>query len=141
MSDGFPRGWYPGTSRPLPPVDEPRPENDQAVEVDWDARPYRKQVNGKEVEFFTIGAVATALHKSAVTIRLWTRQGHLPPARYRMPKKGTTEGRRLYTRDQVEAVVTIARDHGILDGDRVEWSRHPTFAAEVREAWNALPPL
>lgn len=137
--DGF-RGFYPGSKVPLPtePIEQPKPEK---PEVAWDSRPYVKKVRGKEVEFFALGAVCTALGKSAVTIRNWIRQGHLPQASFRLPEKNGIKGRRLYTRAQIEALVRVAEAHKIVGSVRVDWSKHQSFASEVREAWAALPPL
>jgi hypothetical protein len=118
----------------------------------WDDRPYRKVIGGVEREFFAIGALGKALDRPLVTLRLWIRQGHLPQATYRLPTKqvpvfdadGTQietreqKGRRLYTREQILAVVRIATQHGLLGAVRIEWSEHPTFAQEIADAWRAL---
>lgn len=120
--------------------------------VAWDGRPYSKLIGGKPVELFAIGALATALDRPLVTIRLWTRNGHLPQATYRLPSRrvpvfGTEgvpvsyreqAGRRLYTRAQIEAVITAAVNHGILHAPRVDWSQHPRFALDIADAWQQL---
>lgn len=138
------RGYYPGSKKTLP-VGEAQPAQPDENVDSWDARPTKKIVNGKEVEFFTIGAVAKALSKSVVTVRHDIRQGHLPQATFRLPDKTTngrvTKGRRLYTRPQIEAVIAVAKAHGILGEKRIDWTKHTTFAADVRKAWSALPPL
>lgn len=139
MSEEAPRGYFPGSRTPLPfdnaPAATPAP-----AETSWDARSTKKVINGTEVEFFSIGAVCAALGRPAVTIRLWIRQGHLPAATYRMPTRTSENGavitgRRLYTRHQVESIVRVAEQHGILGTDRVDWSRHTGFAQDVRNAW------
>jgi hypothetical protein len=134
------RGYYPGSRVPLPSANEP-PAEPETEPVGWDSRPYKKFVSGKEVEFFTIGAPAKALNKSVVTLRHWIKKGYFPQSNYRLPEKNGIAGRRLYTRPQIEALIAIATKHDIVDGSRVDWSKHKTFAREVREAWSQLPPL
>lgn len=129
------RGFFPGSSVPLPGDTQEIEEPDN---VSWDTRPVVKLVKGKEVEFYTIGALCSALGRPAVTIRLWIRQGHLPAATFRMPDRNGIKGRRLYTREQVEAIISVARSHRILDSPRIEWSKHKTFAEEIREIWSTL---
>ena len=41
----------------------------------WDETPIIKTLGGKETEVFTIGALAHALEKSIVSVRLWERKG------------------------------------------------------------------
>lgn len=135
-----PRGFFPGSRVPLPtPVSEKstkRKTSSGRPTTTWDARPTKKNIRGVDVEFFAIGAVCAALGRPAVTIRLWIRQGHLPQATFRMPDKNGIKGRRLYTREQVEAIIAVAEAHGIRTAERVDWSKHTTFADDVRKAWS-----
>lgn len=134
-----PRGYFPGSRTPLPTETSVKDKPAKKRElVDWDARPTKKLVNGEYVDFFSIGAVCAALGRPAVTIRLWIRQGHMPQAAFRMPDRNGIKGRRLYTREQVEAIIKVAEAHGIRDAERVDWNKHTTFAADVREAWSHL---
>lgn len=88
---------------------------------DWDARPAKKMVNGKEVEFFTIGQLAMALGVKPVTLRSWEQKGWVPFPPYRtrppqwagLPNK-KQQGRRLWTRAQVAGIVRIAREEGMV---------------------------
>lgn len=66
-------------------------------------------VDGREVQCYTIGAVAKVLGREVVTIRAWEAKGWLPKKtlRTRRPEGAgfnakAPKGRRLYTRDQVE---------------------------------------
>lgn len=118
----------------------------------WDSRAYQKVVNGKTVELFAIGALAAALGRPLVTIRLWTNQGKLPQAIYRLPTRQVPlygahgqvkaykeqKGRRLYTRAQIEAVIRIANEHGILQAARIDWDQHKDFGLQVADAWQRL---
>ena len=50
----------------------------------WDSNPIIKTLGGKETEVFTISALAQALEKTIVTVRLWERKGYIPRAPYRV---------------------------------------------------------
>lgn len=144
--------FYPGSRHRRRAAPEPVQPQLPLAGADWDERPYRKVIGGREREFFTLGALGKALDRPLVTLRLWIRQGHLPNATYRLPTKqvpvfdeaGTQtstreqKGRRLYTREQIEAVIRVAAQHGLLGAHRVEWSDHPTFAHEIAEQWRLL---
>lgn len=120
--------------------------------VSWDSRPYIKHASGKAIELFAIGALAAALNRPLVTIRLWTRQGRLPQALYRLPTRQVPvygpdgkvnghkeqKGRRLYTRAQIEAVIRIAGEHNILHTKRIDWDQHKDFGLQVADAWQRL---
>lgn len=132
-----PRGYYPGSRVPLPSGPESKPRKEQTLE-EWDSNPVWKNIGAVKTEFFTIGALCAALGRPAVTIRLWVRLGHLPDATFRLPDKSGVRGRRLYTRKQVEAIIQTAEAHRILGSTRVNWNQHPTFAADVRQAWSLI---
>lgn len=128
------RGFYPGSNTPLPPLEEPPVVEERDPDA-WDTQSTTKIVGGVEKEFFTIGAVAKAMSKSVVSIRLWIKQGYLPPATFRLPAKNNIQGRRLYTRAQIEALISVAKHHQILGETRIDWAKHPGFADDVRAAW------
>jgi hypothetical protein len=74
-------------------------------------------ISGYEVECFTTGQLADLLgHRKAVTIRAWEASGILPKSGYYVPgRDGDLRGRRrYYTRQQVEGVLDIARQEGVL---------------------------
>lgn len=74
-------------------------------------------ISGYEVECFTTGQLSDLLgHRKAVTIRGWEAEGILPKSGYYVPgKNGDVRGRRrYYTRSQVEGLLDIARDEGVL---------------------------
>lgn len=105
----------------------------------WDAVSYTKKVNGKAVEFFTIGALAKALGKSEGSIRLWQSKGYLPNTPYRLPAKEvngrTIAGRRLFTRSMIESAITSFAKRDLIDTRRVEWKNYKDLPIEVLEAW------
>lgn len=73
-------------------------------------------VGNGTVELFTISQLAEALNRRPVTIRTWEQKGIIPKATYVKPgiNKDPRGRRRLYSRAQVEALVTIAAEEGLL---------------------------
>lgn len=89
--------------------------------VVWDEKPLQYVMGGVEREFFTISHLATALGRSVVTIRSWENKGLLPKTPYRSPRpRGKTlpdkqpKGKRLWTREQVNGILMIARDEQVI---------------------------
>lgn len=133
--------YYPGSKRK-------RKEKPVVKEVEvpagWDARPYKKTMpNGKDIQMFTLGALAQALGRPIITLRVWMKEGYLPMPPYRLPdtigKDGVARnGRRLYSRPMIEAAVDIFRSNGIYGLARVEWSLYQHVAEELAEAWNKI---
>lgn len=104
---------------------------------DWDARPKRVTVRGIDMDMWPIGALGKALGRDPVTIRTWIRKGWLPKNGFQtQPVVGSRgdAGRRLWTRIQIEGIVRIAREEGLLE-------EHPpriqttNFTRRVIEAW------
>jgi hypothetical protein len=84
----------------------------------WDSRPKTFNIQGVPSEFFEVGALASALNRKVVTLRLWERNGTIPKSMYRSPQNN-----RLYTRAQIEGMREIARQEGLLE------TRTKSFAA------------
>uniref|UniRef100_A0AAU3I9L1 HTH merR-type domain-containing protein n=1 Tax=Streptomyces sp. NBC_01393 TaxID=2903851 RepID=A0AAU3I9L1_9ACTN len=111
--------YYPGSTRPLVRhrnrlnTGAAQPAADTGA---WDAKPRTYVVSGVSTEFFTVGDLAAALGRRPVTIRKWERDGIIPKSTYQSPgKDGDVRGRRrLYTRPQVEGMVRIAYEEGVL---------------------------
>lgn len=108
--------FFPGSRTPIPDRTVEAPKKRKVpVDVDaWDAHPRTFSVRGQLMEFFTIGALAKALNRETGTIRLWERQGVLPRARYQVPVVAGKGKQRLYTRAQIEGIVWIAGEEGML---------------------------
>ena len=123
---------YPGRREPVNRKAPSKPENV------WDASPRSYKVKGVPTEFFTVGHLAAAVNRTARTVRYWERHEILPPATFRAPKphKGSVKqvGDRLYSREQIEAVVAVAKEEGVLAGKAPK----PSFTAKVRRAWLTL---
>lgn len=79
-------------------------------------------INGEKKIFFTVGGLAKALRRKPVTIRMWEQRGWLPAPRYRTPvPRGehftgkSPKGRRLYSLDQVEFLLSAIEKFGLHD--------------------------
>lgn len=110
----------------------------------WDRSPEIKRLpNGTEVEMFTAGALAEALNRPLVTLRMWERRGYIPKAPYRMRSAAnagdkTYAGRRLYTRALVEQTVALFKEHGVYDNKRINWSQHKDLSIQLLKEWTQI---
>lgn len=105
----------------------------------WDANPVIKIVQGVETELFTISALAEALEKKVVTIRLWEKNGYIPGAPYRLRSKSLNgqkvNGNRVYTRTLIEIAIEEFQKRGLLGTARVEWSHHRDLTESIVRRW------
>lgn len=108
----------------------------------WDENPIIKTLGGQEVEVFTIGALAQALEKSIVSVRLWERKGYIPRAPYRLRSKTLkgqkTGGNRVYTRALIEATIEEFSRRGLLGTARVEWNQHDDLTDALVKRWKEI---
>lgn len=105
----------------------------------WDYTPIIKVFRGEETEMFTVGALAHALGKKIVTIRLWERKGYIPIAPFRLRSKQLNgekvNGNRVYTRELIEITIEEFAKRGLLGSARVEWSRHSDLTTTLVRRW------
>jgi hypothetical protein len=105
----------------------------------WDSDPIIKTLQGVETELFSIGALATALEKKVVTIRLWEKKGYIPLAPYRLRSKSLqgkkVNGNRVYTRALIEIAIEEFNRRGLLGTARVEWSQHSDLTDALVSRW------
>jgi hypothetical protein len=108
----------------------------------WDENPIIKIVKGVETELFTVSALALALEKSLVTIRLWEKKGYIPGAPYRLRSKSLNgkkvNGNRVYTRPLIEIAVEEFGKRGLLGSARVEWRQHPDLTKVLVQRWKQV---
>jgi hypothetical protein len=108
----------------------------------WDSNPIIKTLGGIETEVFTIGAMALALEKTIVTIRLWERKGYIPRAPYRLRAKTLagkkTGGNRVYTRALIESAIDEFNRRGLLGSARVEWNQHDDLTDALVKRWKEI---
>jgi hypothetical protein len=106
--------FYPG-SKMKRAIHEVLPEPEEEP-VEW-PKGRILTISGYEVECFTTGQLGELLGgRKAVTIRAWEAEGILPRSGYFIPGKGgdVRGRRRYYTRAQVQGVLDIAREEGVL---------------------------
>lgn len=91
----------------------------------------------KVFRYYTIGAVADATGKSVSAIRRWISAAVIPDAPYRtdaIEKTLGNAGRRLWTRQQVEAIAQLAEQNLVAGSSRRSTAR---FSAQVWALWQA----
>jgi hypothetical protein len=76
----------------------------------WDARPQYLYFEDRNITFYTRGALAMALNRKLVTIRTWEANGVLCRSRLK-----NTRGQYIYTREQIEDLIKLADEEGVLD--------------------------
>lgn len=129
--------YYPGSTRPI--IRHPNRDVDRRFDrPEWDDKPLKLKVGGKEMEFFTVGQLGDALGgRRPVTIRKWERTGVIPKPTFRKPSEDPRGQRRLYSRAQVEGMIRIAEEEGVL----YPYSRpikESEFTAKVIELFKEL---
>lgn len=105
----------------------------------WDENPIIKSLKGVETEVFTISALALALEKEIVTIRLWEKKGYIPIAPYRLRSKvldgKKVNGNRVYTRELIEIAIEEFNVRGLIGSARVEWGKHGDLTDALVRRW------
>lgn len=117
---------------PEPPDDDPFDDDDS-----WDHSPVSKTVGNVKREFFTISALAKAWdNREVVSIHKLERIGALPKAKYRTATPlGKSRGNRLYTREQIEAVVRIAKQCGVFERTNRKRIADTKFTSLLTAVW------
>jgi len=130
---------YPGRRKPVNRSAATKPAPGTEV---WDARPVRYMVGGEVREFYTISHLAAALGYSVQSIRAWEDKGLLPRSPFRSPRTRkpvaggrSDKGKRLWTREQVEGIVRLARRHRVILNKRPPT---PAFARDVKVLFTQL---
>lgn len=105
----------------------------------WDSNSIVKVLKGVPTEIFTIKALATALDKQVVTIRLWEKKGYIPIAPYRLRSKSLNgkkvNGNRVYTRSLIEIAIEEFAKRGLLGSARVEWNQLHDLTEVLAQRW------
>lgn len=106
-----------------------------AVPIDtWADYPFTELLlRGDMVRFYAVGVLSEKLERLPPTIRKWERLGYIPPSDYRSPGRTKAGQRRLYTRAQIEGLVDIAREEGLLGESirNVSATQFPQRAADL----------
>lgn len=74
-------------------------------------------LDGVSVRFYPVSVLAEKLERKPAAIRKWERLGYLPETPYRSPGRTKNGQRRLYTREQIEGLVELARQQGLIGDD------------------------
>ncbi len=123
---------YPGSKQKRKAVTNPAPRGIWADYIDL-------KVRGKTVRFYTIGTLAAALERKPPTIRKWERLGYIPLAEWHTPGRTLHGQKRLYTRPEIEGMVRIADEEGLLGAFNRNVSA-TNFPARVRKLFKELNP-
>lgn len=126
---------YPGSRQTRRAVAKTKAKAAPEDEERWDAHPTIQNVDGRDVEFFYVGAVAVALGRRPNTIRRWLNDGTLPKERFRTNASAVKGSRRLWTRAQIEGMRRIAKEEGLFDGAVVT---RTDFTVRVKELFRSL---
>lgn len=86
--------------------------------------------NGETIELFYIGTLAHALGRTSACIRKWEIGGILPDPMFR-----DTKGRRLYSEEQIDAIVSCAERANVRQGHGISNSSFPKW---VRIEWEKI---
>lgn len=128
---------YPGRRKPVNRSEKAAPETPI-----WDDKPLKYLIGGEEREFFVIGHLSKATGYSVQSIRLWETRGVLPKSPYRSPQTRkpvagghSSKGKRLWTREQIEAILRLAKKHKVILN-----KKPPTaaFARDVAQEFHRL---
>lgn len=68
-------------------------------------------IGGVERPMYTSGDLAEALDRQRQTLRKWERMGTIPKTPFR-----SKTNRRLYTKEQIEAIVSTVEKHNLQQG-------------------------
>lgn len=128
---------YPGSTRrkrsaggegPKIPDTEPQP---------WEEMFELRLYEGKQMRFYPISALASALGRSVATVRHWDENSILPPASLRTDALGPQGRRRVYTHAQIAGLQRIAEHEGLFRSNRV-YVRRTKFTAQAFALFKAL---
>lgn len=98
-------------------AEEDQAEAERENAAAWVDNPYFKRsmrLDGEEMTFYLLAALAEALMRKQGTIRGWEADGKFPQTPFRTPSNGALGGKRLYTREMIEGVAAIAEEEGLL---------------------------
>jgi hypothetical protein len=133
--------YYPGSKRKRREPDPKVEAKKAAISKDsWDSGAQVKKLpNGNVIELFSAGAMALALGRPLVTLRLWERKGYIPRAPYRLKSmmvNGVKKpGWRMYSRAIVEATIASFEARNLLEAPRIDWKKYPDLSIELMETW------
>lgn len=93
-------------------------------------KPKAYAVQGKLMTLYSIGELASAIMRDTNTVRKWELYGLIPRARFR-----DKHGRRLYAREEIEALVKIVAEENPRTGVPFKMTR---LKERVQSAWEQI---
>lgn len=87
-------------------------------------------INGEKVKMYYIGVLAKRLNRTTVAIRMWESKGIIPETWFR-----DKFGKRLYTEEQIEAIVHSAEVNRISRGRSIALTN---FSEDCHSAFREL---
>lgn len=96
----------------------------------WDREiPYTNPETGYTTTLYNINVVATYLGRTSQTVRKWEIAGTIPKTPFKI------EGKRLYSKEQVEILVECAEKAQISTGKKISQTN---FTRNVQLKWQEL---
>lgn len=86
--------------------------------------------SGDKLELFYISKLAEALGRTPQTVRRWEIAKIIPPTIFK-----DRFGKRLYSQEQIDVLVRVAEECGIVAGKAFS---HTSFVKDATEAFNVL---
>ena len=121
---------YPGSKQRRRAVTGPRDT--------WADQPHVDLVlKGESVRFYPVGVLAAKLERLPPAIRKWERLGYIPESGYRTPGRTINGQRRLHTRAQIEGLVDLALEEGLL-GESIRNVSATAFPARATALFKEL---
>lgn len=74
---------------------------------------YTSPITGRKTTLYNIGVVAEAIGRTSQTIRKWEVGGVIPPTPFKQ------KGKRLYSKEHIDAIVKCAESSRIMQGSQV----------------------
>jgi hypothetical protein len=97
-------------------------------------------VRGEPIRFYTVGVLASMLDdRKPQTVRKWERQGYIPKPPYYTPSRKVNGQKRLYTRRQIEGIVRIAKEEGVIGASPNRNVSATKFPARVAKLFKRMP--
>lgn len=87
-------------------------------------------INGKKVKLYYIGVLAKKLQRTTTTLHIWENKGIIPKTWFR-----DTFGKRLYTMEQIDAILKSAETNKIMQGKALNSAN---FSQDCHNAFNDL---
>lgn len=94
--------------------------------------PYTSPITGRKTTLYNIGVVAEAIGRTSQTIRKWEVGGVIPPTPFKQ------KGKRLYSKEHIDAIVRCAEKSKIMQGSQVS---HTSFSQRLYKEFQKVNDL